>query len=87
MDELLNSIRSLEMAGNPVSSWLLAAGIAISLYCVLSMLLRFLRRNLHQLSTNTPTMVDDLLVAVLGSTKFFMLLCQQNGTVVKLLRN
>ena len=67
------SLKSFELAGNSVLSWLLAAGVAVGLYLVLSAVLRFLQKNMHRLSKSTTTVVDDLLVAVLGSTKFFTL--------------
>ena len=73
MDQLLSSLNSFELAGSNVLSWVLAATIAVSLYLFLSLLVRFLKRNLHRLSTNTSTVIDDLLVAVLGSTKSFTL--------------
>ncbi len=71
MLELLDSLKSLELAGNTLWSWGLATATAFCLYLVLSVLLRFLRRNLHRFSETTSTEVDDILVATLGSTRSF----------------
>ncbi len=69
MNILLDSLDSFELAGNSVLSWALATAVVLGLYLVLSTLLRFLRRNMHRFSKSTSTVVDDMLVAVLGSTK------------------
>ena len=61
MLELLDSLKSLELAGNTLWSWGLATATAFCLYLVLSVLLRFLRRNLHRFSETTSTEVDDIL--------------------------
>jgi small-conductance mechanosensitive channel len=74
MDELLSSLKTLELAGNSLFSWTLFVVATVGLYLLLSVLLRFLQRNMHRFSENTSTVVDDLLVAVLDSTKFFTLL-------------
>jgi small-conductance mechanosensitive channel len=74
MLEYLDSLQTLDLVGNTLWSWILAAGATVGLYLVLSILLRFLRRNLLRFSQATSTRADDLLVAVLGSTKSFTLL-------------
>ncbi len=74
MNMLLDSLDSFELAGNSLLSWALAIGVALGLYLVLSALLRFLRRNMHRISKSTSTVVDNILVAVLGSTRSFTLI-------------
>ena len=69
MNIVLDSLDSFELAGNSVLSWALPTAVVLGLYLVLSALLRFLRRNMHRFSKSTSTVVDDILVAVLGSTK------------------
>jgi small-conductance mechanosensitive channel len=74
MDSLIDSLNALQFAGNNVLMWLLAAGLAAGLYLVLSLTMRFLRRSLQRISGDTSNTLDDLLAAVLGSTKSFTLL-------------
>jgi small-conductance mechanosensitive channel len=73
MQAPLDSLVSFELLGNSVLSWGVSCAVALGLYLALSVLLRVLRRKLHQLSQSTATFLDDLLVAVLGSTKAFTL--------------
>lgn len=71
MLEFLDALKSYELAGNSLGAWGLATATALCLYLVLSVLLRFLRSNLHRFSEHTSTVIDDLLVGVLGSTRSF----------------
>ena len=74
MDTFINSLTSLELAGNTLLSWSVAGAAAFVVFVILSLLLRLVRRKLTQLSDRTATPVDDILAAILGSTRSFTLL-------------
>jgi small-conductance mechanosensitive channel len=69
MDQTLSFLDSFQVAGVTPLSWAVAFAVGIGTYLLLSLVLTLLRRNLHRLSSDTSTALDDLLVAVLGSTK------------------
>ncbi|MEZ5501663.1 MAG: mechanosensitive ion channel family protein [Halioglobus sp.] len=73
MNDVINSLESFTIVGNSLLSWTMAIGTALALYLFLSLFLRFLRSKMHRFSQTTSTVIDDLLVAVLGSTKVFTL--------------
>lgn len=74
MEQFLNSLASLELAGNTMLAWAAAITVAFAAYLILRLGKRLLLRKLGRWSEKTGTIIDDLLVAVLGSTKGFTLL-------------
>jgi len=60
--------------GNPISSWLLAAGIALLTLLLLGSLRFLIQKRLATLAKSTATIVDDLIVEVLESTRMAFLL-------------
>jgi small-conductance mechanosensitive channel len=61
------------LLGNPVDKWLLALGILVGTLAIIWLLMRVVRRQLLKLSQKTTTILDDLVVAVLASTKKILL--------------
>lgn len=60
--------------GNPLSRWLLAAGIFLATLAALWIFERLLNRRISKLASATKTAADDVLVAILASTwPFFRL--------------
>jgi small-conductance mechanosensitive channel len=60
--------------GNPLSSWLLAAGIALATLLLLGSLRYLIKKRFTLLAKATSTIVDDLAVQVLKSTRLSFLL-------------
>ncbi len=60
--------------GNTVGAWLVAAGIFLATALVLWLLLRYALRTFKRFAERTETGIDDLVAAVLGQTKFALLL-------------
>jgi small-conductance mechanosensitive channel len=60
--------------GNPISSWLLAVGIALLTLLLLGFLRFLVRKRFTALAKSTSTVVDDVIVRVLGSTRIGFLL-------------
>lgn len=60
--------------GNSVRQWLAAAGIAIAVFVVLRVVVMIARRRLVKVAELTVTEWDDLLIHLLGKTKFLFLL-------------
>ena len=55
--------------GNPLASWALAVGIALSTLVLLWLLRLLIRKRFKKLAKTTSTVVDDLVVEVLESTR------------------
>jgi len=60
--------------GNTIQTWLVASGILIIVFIVLKTVHSLLISRLSSLADKTETELDDLVVAMLKSTKFFTLL-------------
>jgi len=60
--------------GNPLSSWLLAAGVALATLMLLGSLRFLIKKRFTSLAKTTVTIVDDLVVQVLKSTRLSFLL-------------
>ena len=60
--------------GNTIQTWLVASGILIIVFIVLKTVHSLLISRLSRLADKTETELDDLVVAMLKSTKFFTLL-------------
>jgi small-conductance mechanosensitive channel len=73
MDGIINSMSSLQLAGNSLFAWTVAATVVAGAYLILSLGRRVLQRKLAGFSEKTETVFDDLLLAVLKSTKSFTL--------------
>ncbi len=74
MKEWLESLYHMKFAGNTLDLWVYALGSAIVVFLVLSLLFAVLGRRLKSLSQRTHTIADDLLSAMLESTKTLALL-------------
>lgn len=61
-----------EYFGNPVQAWLLALGIAVAAIAVVRLLKGLFIRSVTKLTPTTIDGVQDLLAAVLGRTKFLL---------------
>ncbi len=70
--------------GNTVQQWLVAAGIVMLTYIILTIVKRTLVRRLHEFAGRTKTNIDDLVVDLVRRTRFFVLLliALYVGTVV-----
>jgi small-conductance mechanosensitive channel len=60
--------------GNTVQSWVTALGAALAIFVVLRLLIRIAHRRIAVFAARTETAVDDVVSAVLGSTKTVFLL-------------
>ncbi|NHZ73760.1 MAG: hypothetical protein GWP16_04750, partial [Nitrospirae bacterium] len=60
--------------GNTLSSWLLAAGIALATLLLLWFLRLLVKKRFTVLAESTKTVLDDVLIAVLESTRLGFLL-------------
>lgn len=60
--------------GNPLSSWLLAAGVALATLMLLGSLRFLIKKRFTSLAKTTVTIVDDLVVEVLNRTRLGFLL-------------
>ena len=60
--------------GNTVQAWLIAAGIFVIAFVVLLALKRVVSKHLKKLSKQTSTEVDDIIVDVVGHTKYLFVL-------------
>lgn len=73
MEQLTDTLNALQLGGNSLLAWAVAAAVAVGAYAALSLGKRLLLRNLGRLTAKTETVIDDLLVAVLRSTRQFTL--------------
>jgi small-conductance mechanosensitive channel len=60
--------------GNPLSSWMVAVGIALATLLLLAVLRYLFKKRFGALARSTRTVLDDLLVAVLEGTRPFFLI-------------
>lgn len=60
---------TVPLLGNPLTDWLRALGIALAINLLVALLKRAAVRRLQDLSSRTPTHVDDALVAAIRGTR------------------
>ena len=60
--------------GNTLQNWLIAAGILVAVLTALKVIQKFSIYKLGKLAATTDNQVDDLVVHMLGQTKFLILL-------------
>jgi small-conductance mechanosensitive channel len=59
------------IAGNPLLSWIIAVAAFLGSYFVLRIVIRIVRARLQRIAKETATHIDDLVMAVLASTRWF----------------
>jgi small-conductance mechanosensitive channel len=67
------SILEKVIAGNTIQAWLIAVAAALALFIVMKFSIFIVHRRLKSIAERTETRVDDVVVAILGSTKVFLL--------------
>lgn len=70
MKEMLNTI----WYNNTIEAWLIAVGVGVLAFIAQKLLLRIVRGRMKTLAARTATDIDDLVIDILGQTKFFVFL-------------
>ncbi|MGB5398861.1 MAG: hypothetical protein WBO71_01475, partial [Thermoanaerobaculia bacterium] len=65
----MTDILAKSFLGNTLSSWGVAAGVALATLLLLWMLRNLVKKRLSALAESTETVVDDLVVAILEGTR------------------
>ncbi len=60
--------------GSSVEQWLIATGISLGVFIVLTIVLRFVASRIAKIAARTTTKLDDLLVDLLRSTRWYVML-------------
>jgi len=74
MEELLNQLSNYQILNNDLITWFLFVAGSIVLYLALTLMFRVLKTRTKSLSEKTSTVADDLVAAVLKSTKQYFLI-------------
>jgi len=70
----LTSLLERQYFGNSVETWLIALGIIVASFVILKVLQAIVARRLATIAKTTITQLDDLVVDVIGKTKFIFVL-------------
>lgn len=70
----MTSLLERQYFGNSVETWLIALGIIVVSFVILKVLQAIVARRLAAIAKTTITQLDDLVVAVIGKTKFLFVL-------------
>jgi len=68
-----SNLSQTEWAGGMLGTWLLACGAALVLFLALRLSVRFVKHRLAAVATRTGTSLDDVLVEIIGSTRWWWL--------------
>ena len=69
MKDILSSFDNCVLLGNGLTSWMCSLGIVIASYLVLKLAFRIAENQIYVLSAKTTAFVDNIIVAVLRSTR------------------